>query len=148
MLDLSFFCWATGSCDWHALQLPRASQARCQRQLAGTQAVPLAVLPAAQLALPSGSGVLHPAGVLLARVLLPVPDIAAAALEPGASAQARADLASAVAVLTPDCLAPALRIVVYGTAGVLLECWDGLPAVAAGRLGTHPRAAQPCWRDG
>lgn len=111
-----------------------APQARCQRQLAGESAVLLAVL--------------HPAGALLVRVLVPVGGVAAAALEAGASSEARADLAAAVAALTPGGLAPALRIVVYGTAGVLLECWDGLPAVAAGRLGTHPRAGQACWSDG
>lgn len=111
--------------------------------------MPLAVLPAAWLALSSARDVLHPAGVLLAGVLLPVGDFAAAGLSPEAPAAARDDLAAAVAALTPEGLAPALRVVVYGTAGLLLECWSGLPAVAAGRLGAHLAASgQPCWAIG
>ncbi|KAL4451503.1 hypothetical protein ABPG75_007165 [Micractinium tetrahymenae] len=141
-------CWGAAEDLQEVTRSASLAWERCRRQLPGAQALPLAVLPAARLALPSGSGVLHPAGVLLARALVPVREIAAAGLGAEASPQARADLAAAVAALTPDGLAPALRIVVYGTAGVLLECWDGLPADAAGRLGSHPLVQQPCWVAG
>ena len=113
---------------------PAAAQDFCQQQLRGWLQQPLAVLPCARLVLPAGSGVAHPAGLLLLRVLLPAPGrgsgAAAAASEGG----------------TPSGALPTLRVVVYGTSGVLLECWEGAPADARACLCTHALLKEPCWR--
>lgn len=104
--------------------------------------VPLAALPCLGLVLPGDeSAVAHPVGALLLRILPPPAVGPDDGLAPGGGGRGTGRMAPA------PMLVPALfRVVVYGTAGILLECWDGLPAEASSHLGRHPVLKQACWK--
>jgi hypothetical protein len=104
--------------------------------------------------------VAHPAGVLLLRVLLPAakeqppnggqPAAAAHAGQP--QLQDGPGTAEPLPVIKreegDEAAVLAVRLAVYGTAGVLLEYWDGLASAAAAKLGQHTQLGRPFWDSG